>query len=306
MASAAPSAAASTTRLYSSDVGTAADALAANMTLTSNDTTSSKTSVVDWNNNTTALGAPATVSLKKNDQGGLTLTVNGVEQVFTSADLSSDNYGYQINDSKNSKFVSLWAWDGNSMADQINGTNSYGKYSHVWEYFTNQLGDPKQETSGFAVLGTETKPAELAGMPTATYSGYSRSKMRQATGYMSEAANASVMGSAVSMTADFGAGTVSGALTNIRTRPKSSSTWTTVPGSISMDAASISGNGFAGTLTPDPTFKNTIGNPSISNGTYAGTFFGPAAEEVGGTLSAEGSGSGGAFNLNGFYQAKKN
>ena len=301
------------TQVYSSDAGTAANALASGKTLTTDATMTSKMAAIDYSNGkplNTKLVDPATVSLKTDTNGDVILTVNGVSQKFTTADLNANKYTYIVNDTTTKKYAQLSAYDGNNGAPTlISGTGTDTKYVQPWEFWTNQLsGNTSLYNEGFFVVGTVTKPADLKGMPTATYSGKAHVLARASSGYTSFNASTMQVESDVKMTANFINGTVNGSLINIRSGPESTNpvVLTSNPGTILMNNAPISGNGFSGTVTPDSTFASTASNPTISSGTYSGNFFGPAADEVGGTLSLTGTNTSGAFNANGVFTATKN
>lgn len=297
-----------TSVVYSKDAGTAVQALSAGQTLTTESTASSKPVNIDFTNRTTSLGTPTTVTITKNNQGAITLTVNGVQQVFKSTDLEPNQYAFTVNDTTANKYVSVANWDGNTIVDEINGNQTFTKYAQPWEYVTNQLGNPSVEAHGFFITGTETKPADIGSIPNATYSGEANLHAYPASGYTGFQNTVSRVRSSVNMTADFGAGNVSGSLTNIAIAPVNTTpkVYTSRPGTISMDPAKITGNGFSGILTPDSTFKSAAGNPTITAGQYSGNFYGPVADEVAGTMSLSGSNTSGNFNANGFFTAKKN
>lgn len=288
------------TMLFASDVGTAAQALDAGETLSGSARTTSAANV-NFDTGETGL-TTADVSIKKNDQGGVTLTVDGVEQVFTSADISSDGYGYDISDAANDKYVSVFTYRDASAADTLDPSNP--NYAQMWEYNTNQVsagGNPN--LTGFVVVGTETKPEDIAGLPTATYNGRLYVKFRPDAGY--DGGITGRLSGDVAMTADFGAGEVSGSVGNLQLREPSTGTSVATAGSIAMDPAAISGNGFSGSLTPSGSFAGPSGALVMTDGAYAGTFFGPAAEEVGGAITMQGTYDGTAVNGVGGYTASQ-
>lgn len=290
------------TMLFASDVGTAAQALDAGETLSGSARTTSAANV-NFDTGETGL-TTADVSIKKNDQGGVTLTVDGVEQVFTSAEISPDGYGYNIEDAANRKYVALWTWNNSSANAAIDPSNP--NYAQMWEYSTNQVdptGQPNK--TGFVVVGTETKPDVVASLPTASYTGRMAIKASPNSGFVNPPTSTTQIKGDVSMTADFGAGQVSGTVDALTIRDPGTTTDVAAAGSIAMDPAAISGNGFSGSLTPSGSFAGPSGALVMTDGAYAGTFFGPAAEEVGGAITMQGTYDGTAVNGVGGYTASQ-
>lgn len=276
---------------------TAVKALDDGKTLQSDSKTSSAMSV----NHTTGDTAPTTadVSLAKNSQGGVTLTVNGVKQVFTGANATPDGHGYRVQTSN--KDMSIYTWDKATVADALASSNT--DYAQVWNYYVYNGKEPN--TEGFAVLGTETKPDTLKGLPSATYNGRMTTKAYPNTGYVDNKTSILRLSGDVSMNADFGAGTVNGNIGNLTIRDPGTTTDVATSGSIAMDTAPISGNGFSGTLTPSGTFAGPTSTLTVSNGTYAGKFFGPNADQVGGTIGLKGNYDGEDGSGSGFFKASK-
>ncbi len=73
-----------------------------------------------------------------------------------------------------------------------------------------------------------------------------------------------------------------------------------------MDPTTLAGNGFAGSLTPDAAFIAGQGPGYSSNGTYAGIFYGPAAQQVAGTMSMTGTDASGNWNGTGYFIGTQN
>lgn len=286
-----------TKAVYSDPVGTAVQALDAGKTLSTDDKT---VTAMRLNQNTGDTSpTSATVSLAKNSQGGLTLTVNGDTHVFTSADATADGYGYEQKTS--STYAGVFSWDQNSVADALSSSNP--DYAQIWGYQVDDGTVPN--TRGFAVLGTETKAADLKNLPTATYNGWMVTETYPKAGFVDNATSKGRLRGDVTMSADFGAGNVSGNVSNLSIRDPGTTTDVSTAGSIAMDSAPITGNGFSGTLTPSGTFTGPSGALTVSNGTYAGKFFGPSADQVGGTISLQGNYAGTDGNGAGFFKASK-
>jgi len=240
----------------------------------------------------------ASVSIKKNAEGGHDVMLNGKLLKFTAADrnVESDGsvYGYDISNSATSEYSSMFNFTGD-LDELLNPGNGYAE---VLQVQTNQIVPGEPNTVAFAVIGTETRDADLKALPTATYAGNARVNAVPATGFVSNGASRTRLRSDMTMTADFGKGEVSGSLTEITIQEPGSDTRTAVAGSMSLDKTTFDQNGFKGSVSPDATFIDNAGLQSGS-GTYAGAFYGPEAEEVAGTLGFTGTEVGGS-GLNGY------
>lgn len=271
-------------KVLAKTAGNAAQALADGTTLRASGRASSSW-VRDFAADTGALAADSSVQIARNNAGGLDLiTPNGTFH-FTAADLSADGYGFELPDGS----ASLWAWNGNSMADALDPNG--GRYSLVFDYhYDFEAGDTG--ANGFAVVGSETDEADLAALPTATYAGSARVRVAPEEGFTNYRDVVAEARGDVALTADFGAGEVSGDVTNLEYRePRNvdpTRSWTPFDGALTLETAAIEGNGFTGAVTADADFETNVG--TIDEGsTYSGTFFGPHAEEVGGGINLTGT-----------------
>ena len=271
-----------TTRNFAADAGTAIEALDDGKTLTA-----------------------ATFDVKKNANGELTFTVNGVEQVFDPTDrfieINGESFGYDIADQANGIFVSLFSNTGE--LDTVLDPNN-PSYLQVWNYTTNQVNPGGADVRGYAVVGTETQGSALASLPSATYSGRARIDTYPAAGFVNSATSRSIVHGNLSMAADFGAATIFGSIGNLDGNGPGQAN-APIAGSIAMDQTAITGNGFAGSLSPDAAFLAATGVSGV-NGSYAGTFYGPSADQVGGTMSLTGTQNGQAINGIGFFRGDQN
>jgi hypothetical protein len=293
-----------TTRIFAEDAGNAGQALADGATLEAQ-AGGNASFEIDWNNGTTTLKS-GTFKVRKNASGELTMTVNGVDYAFAPGDRFVDPsdglvYEYQVDGSTTGVWLGLWNARV-TLDEALDPATS--AYTHIWGYYVDasQNGIASQ---GYAAVGTETKPSDLAALPTATYSGRARMDIRPDSGYVNDATSRTRVRSDLSMTADFGAATIGGSLSNIMVEPPGQPD-AAVAGTISMDQTAIVGNGFAGTLTPDATFIGAMGPGFSGSGNYGGTFFGPAADEVGGTMTMTGTDASGNWNGTGYFIGTKN
>jgi hypothetical protein len=92
------------------------------------------------------------------------------------------------------------------------------------------------------------------------------------------------------LTANFGGANprVSGTVDTINVRVDGTETAFSnegVAGNLLLNTATINGNGFAGTMSADPTLAaNSPMVGAVATGTYSGAFYGPNAEEIGGSM----------------------
>ncbi len=280
--------------------GNAAQALQDGRTLRASERTSSGITR-DYNANTAAAAADTTATVMRNDAGALTLNVAGQTIDFAPGDLTEDGYGYSQDG------AGIWAWSTDSMAEQLDPEN--GRDSLVFGYFANQPGDRGQ--NGFVVTGTETAAGDLAALPSASYSGWTRIRVAPQTGFEDFDDAVSELRGDLGLAANFGAGTVFGSVSNLQARlPRNADptrSWSDRDGALSLDETAISGNGFSGSISADSAF--TSGVASLDSGSsYSGTFFGTEAAEVAGGISMSGTGaeSNAPFIGWGVFQGDKN
>lgn len=293
------------TRLYATDDGTVGKAIQDDKTLTAQ-SGGTATYEINWNNNTTTLKS-GTFKVFKNASGELSMVVDGKTYDFAPGDRFVDPsdglvYEYQVDGATTGVWLGLWQANGDTLDQTLDPTQS--GYAQVWGYYVDadQNGIAQQ---GYAVVGTETKPADLALLPSATYTGRARMDVVPETGYTGNSNSRTRVRSDMDLSADFGAGTIAGSLTNITVQPPGVGQ-TAVPGTVSMDPTTLAGNGFAGSLTPDAAFIAGQGAGYSANGTYAGIFYGPAAQQVAGTLNMTGTDTSGNWNGTGYFIGTQN
>lgn len=239
---------------------------------------------------TAELSGDSTARIEPNDEGGVDLTIGGQTIRFVAADITEDGFGLELPDGS----AGIWTWDADTIAEALDPANS--GYSLVFDYYTDNGDDTGR--NGFLVVGTETADAALQALPTATYEGYARLRMAPKSGFNDYDEDVSEARGDVTMVADFGAGKVSGEVTNMEGRAPQAEdptrTWTAFDGGLTMEEANITGNGFTGAITADAGFTDAVGTID-SGSSYSGTFFGPGAEEVGGGINLTGTGADGGL-----------
>ena len=159
-------------------------------------------------------GTDASVSIKKNADGGHDVTINGKVLKFTAADRfveADGTYGYDISDDAKSIYSSAYNYTGD-LDELLNPVNGYAE---VLGTQSNQIGANGANTKAFAVVGAETKDADLKNLPTATYKGRARMDVVPNSGFVDNGTSRARVRSDMTMTADFGKGEVSGKLTGI-------------------------------------------------------------------------------------------
>lgn len=264
------------------DAGNAAQALEDGTTLKASQRASS-----GWSRNfeaeTGALTADTTASIQRNADGGVDLIVGGRTISFTAADLTSDG-GFRLPDGS----AGIYNWNYNTMEEALDPAN--GNYSLAFDYWYDN--DDGTGANGHAVIGTETENSEIANLPTATYSGWAQIRVAPTEGFNDYNDDVNQARGDLALTANFGAGKVSGDVTNLESRLPNNvdptQSWTPFDGALTLQETDIEGNGFTGAITSDADFDTNFG--SIDNGsTYSGTFFGPNGEEVGGGINGTGT-----------------
>jgi len=231
---------------------------------------------------TGTIAADSTVRIRKNDQGGLDLiTPNNGTFVFTAADLSPDGGGFRLPDGS----AGIYAYNA-AMLDAL-GADGVERYSLAFDYWYD-YGDGDFSRNGYVVVGTETADSALRTNTTATYAGETQIYVAPSEGFDEWDTDVSEIYGDVTLTANFGSATVSGGVDGMHRREPNavnpSGDWTPFDGSLTLGSANIVGNGFeGGAVTADADFAANVGTVGAGS-SYAGTFFGPNAEEVGGGI----------------------
>lgn len=263
-------------RVFAVDAGTASKALADGRTLEAPTTRTSGT-INRYHGNRGTAAADATFAIRRNDAGGADATVNGQTHSFAATDLQNE-HGWS-KDQNGYKGAFTW---GPSIAETF-GDNS--DHAQLWQYFYYD-NDTGRETAGLAVVGTETRAAALAGKASASYRGYATVRVRDAN----EPENETQLRSNNAMlTADFGARTVSGQITNFEAQHRARedvlpdnagwSEYAPAAGALVLEQASISGSGYQGQVS-----GSVAGIEARAGSTFSGGFFGPTGGEMAGVI----------------------
>ncbi len=259
---------------------------------------------LNYSEDTTELTEMTQFRVQENSDGEFTLWLNGSEWAFTAADIEDPDsmgrvFGYFTQDECDTtgECVSLFNWTG-----ELDDLKSNGNGFHaVLNAQSNQVNGGQPDVRAFAVVGTETRDDALSSLGTATYSGYSNIDAYPETGFENNSESRTRLRSDLTMSADFGAGTISGMLDNMQIRDPGETDFTSIDGTMTMETTSFEVNGFRGDLTADADFTAATGATLDASSNYSGAFYGPNAEEVGGVISATGSGEGDPFNAIGMF-----
>ena len=230
-----------TTRVYSDTAGDAGDAISSDETLTARSVASAGLTL-DYDSSgpgNTGVVRPR-AAIRRNANGELTLTVDGVDHEFTTADREvepgGEVYGSSVEDDADDRYYAAWSETGEIDEFLANGNG----HAEVLGYQTN-LVPGGVDIRGYAVFGTETRDDDLAGLPTATYSGWGRLDVVPATGWVDNGTSCTTLHSDVNMTANFVAGTISGVMTNFTLEPPGG-TEAPIAGSVAMNGAPFAVN----------------------------------------------------------------
>lgn len=152
-------------------------------------------------------------------------------------------------------------------ADPFNWA-SYG----IWSTLTVEFPSGDELFDGGALSFGVLTP--LSGMPTTGTANYSTGFMNGL--YVNAARNNFSLSGAANMSANFGTGAITGQFTSINAVPLGANSPLTPFGNINFNAT-LSGNNFSGGAT-------SAGTGQSLNGPLQGSFYGPTAQEAGGTF----------------------
>ena len=278
------------TRVLSNDAGTIGDVNADGVKLTAQKGMVSGIEI-DQDADTTTSGA-SSFAISKGKNGEAVMVVDGVSYAFdntqryliddTTLGYENSQEGLDFNDTT-MPYLALFAYniDGLDAALADDASN----YVRVWQYYVDTVGDSIGKR-GFAVVGTQTDFADVAGNDTASYSGEARCRTANATDYGGWDSEASYYGD-LNMDLNFQQESISGSIQNIEARGPDETSYTEISGAqLDLDPAKINQHGeFAGTVSPNDVVQGLFNLDADDKGAYAGALFGPNAEQIGGTIT---------------------
>ncbi len=230
-------------------------------------------------------------SIRRNTDGDIVVSVNGVETTFT--DTHNEGWGYkQEAGAPGDPEYTLYAHSAGTVdavldEDHPNYTESHHQMWRYWWY----PGSGEASTVGYGIVGTETTSSALearasAADPTATYTGWAAADVAQTA---DENQRGQIAGD-LTLSANFGTAKISGVIDNLEKDPFGTPDPIT-GGEIQLVETDISTtNGFFGDVTANQTTIDEFGGGASEGdvlGTYGGKFYGPDAGEVAGVFSID-------------------
>ena len=185
------------------------------------------------------------------------------------------------------EYIGLWSQEGE--IDQVLAVDRED-YAQVWGTWMSTQGAPREQT--YFVVGAETKSEALGSFTSEDYQGFAYLVSRPVEGNPNKRTEARFENTV--LTVNFSENKVTGVLGGAETRTRQydaeTDNWirpdyATDTGTLLIKDGTISGNGFTADVVSGEAFTETDIN-TIS-GEMNGKFYGPAAEQVAGTLSGE-------------------
>ncbi|MCY4240110.1 MAG: transferrin-binding protein-like solute binding protein [Rhodobacter sp.] len=167
----------------------------------------------------------------------------------------------------------LWGWGGD-FEDYADGTADHEYHIPFNAIFPRPAEDMGRNTYLSAVIGSETAANALPSA-TAEYRGGAGVRFFPPGGWEGH----ELFLSNLTLTAEFAENTVSGVMDNWRLWPEEGEEYSGLV--YTVNSAPITGNGFTATITPA---ADCEGCWPLESSALSGTFYGPSAEEAGGTI----------------------
>ena len=225
---------------------------------------SPRVTLQDTDDGTTALARDA------NGDHRLTYQLDGETRsvTMTADDWSADWRAYVKREGRSESFL----WRQHRDAAHMNVVGWAGG-----TYPDDASTDPDSYSHGYAVYGDRTATGQMPGSGTATYRGRTEAFAWQPSPGQGRAdsSNATRYRADLSLTANFGQGTVGGQATGLERRAPGESDYTSVSGTLTFGSGRIAGN----------TLTTTVEGLGYT-GSTEGAFYGPGAVEVGGVMQA--------------------
>ncbi len=256
------------------------------------------------NDTNTVIDGDVRLQLDPNNPDDLLVTFQqagaATPTVFTIEDATSLNQSnFLFSPQNSSERFDIFIGGGKTFQDLLNDTQNQDDVVRVGIYYRAD-GVPSG-LSTRVIIGTETtdeRVNELIGLGTSVdYSGFGSVEIRQADAGFDDY-NAQVSGN-MTMTADFGARSVSGEMADpsFRERINGMETNETLTGSILFNDATIRDNAFVGSVTVDSTLANNDPTAAgfFGDVEYGGALYGADGDTIAGAVSGTGSADGSDF-----------
>ncbi len=250
-------------------------------------------------------GTPQSVEIEKTTDGYI-MRVAGEEVEFTQAELVNNNeYALIASNSQGQpRTIGLLFPMTNERIDQALSSSQTAMVPLGYGVRKNSEGgsvaDGNEYFEGYAIAGLETDPSSMPKTGTASYSGFGRIEaMTKSYSFDNDDIEMVRYQGDATINADFGAGTVAGAVDLSQRRISRADSGNDPYNDISAQGAKlvlqetdIIGNGFSANVEGNAATETLMANDGISADTKAqaiGRFYGENASQVGAVISGEGS-----------------
>jgi hypothetical protein len=259
----------------------------------------------------TALVQPPEVRVRRLSNGGFEFDLGGVTHTFAATDcIFTNGCTVNVDPSPNTFNDEYDLFIRTGTLDELLAPGSDWHEIVVVQSTVVNNGIPALRA--FGIIGSPTTGIQLPQVGTATYSGTAFAEIFPANGYVNNFTSRTELRSRLDMAVNFENSKISGALSGIEERyptgveANPSTPWESINGTWRMTETDLSVNGFTGKIVPDANYNGAL---NLTSSAYAGAFYGPNADEVGGTLSLTGTAAapagGGDFNGIGYFTGTK-
>lgn len=247
-----------------------------------------------WDNEDTvhelADNEDVTIQIYRTTEDGVpTFVVEQNDETTTFGPENNRNQNYQIVNPGENNDLWLWTWAGSPIdhanrfyRSSITGQLKVLSRKHHIPVGMYREGDPADQRR-FAVIGLETSPNDIPSHDIqARFRGGVRLELylKDGTGIVNN--DRLRFNSDITLTANFSESTIQGVMDNWENQDNRSQDLSAY--SYMLKKADIAGNGFTTTMLPS---QNCMNCPEVLDSTINGKFYGPFADETGGTIQGE-------------------
>ncbi len=236
------------------------------------------------------------------------VTLDGGTTTFGPEHAYDNNGNYRLHTGEERRERWLWTWDGSSLEHAggyegdftdgnvfVPGDRPKSRKHHIpiGLYYS---GDPT-DVRRAAVIGLETAPGDMPTRGRARYSGSVRLDTYPVDGgYPVDDGERTNLSSDITLTADFSGNTIGGTMDGWENRTDPDDDLSDV--SYVLTPAALTGNAFTTTLARGPSCPDC---PEVISSTVTGKLYGPAAQEMGGTIQFRSRGEEDRIGIGVFY-----